>query len=85
MKFTPDKPDKPGQPEITDYDNKSVNLQWKKPQSDGGSPITHFIVQKKPKGKSDWEECGIVESLDGENDQISFQVKLYSSDLQTKS
>jgi len=42
-------PSPPKEPYITDFDNQSVTLRWSKPQSDGGRPITHYIVQKKDK------------------------------------
>lgn len=55
-----DEPDKPGTPEIADYDNESVTLKWEKPKSDGGAPITKYIIQKKDKFKPDWENAGEV-------------------------
>lgn len=42
-------PSQPGEPQITDFDNKSVTLRWEKPKNDGGRPITHYIIQKKDK------------------------------------
>ena len=42
-------PSQPGEPEITDFDNKSVTLKWAKPKDDGGRPITHYVIQKKDK------------------------------------
>jgi len=42
-------PSQPGEPEITDFDNKSVTLKWAKPKDDGGRPISHYIIQKKDK------------------------------------
>lgn len=42
-------PSQPGEPKITDFDNKSVTLKWDKPKDDGGRPITHYIIQKKDK------------------------------------
>ena len=32
---------------IVDFDEQSVTLRWNKPHSDGGKPITHYIIQKK--------------------------------------
>ncbi|XP_065220483.1 twitchin isoform X27 [Planococcus citri] len=52
-----DEPGKPGTPEIIDYDNKSVKLKWKAPDSDGGRPITHYLVEMKDKFSTDWTEC----------------------------
>jgi len=42
-------PSAPGEPKIVDFDNKSVTLRWEKPKSDGGRPISHYIIQKKDK------------------------------------
>ena len=32
---------------IVDFDENSVTLRWNKPSTDGGRPITHYIIQKK--------------------------------------
>lgn len=42
-------PDKPSKPDIVDYDKDMVELEWRPPLSDGGSPITGYIVEKKEK------------------------------------
>jgi len=42
-------PGPPGEPKITDFDNKSVTLRWSKPKDTGGRPISHYIIQKKDK------------------------------------
>lgn len=52
-----DEPSKPGTPEIVDYDNKSVDLKWTKPSSDGGAPIEKYIIEKKDRYKPDWEKA----------------------------
>jgi hypothetical protein len=31
-------------------------LNWEKPKSDGGAPITGYVVEKKEKRISTWEE-----------------------------
>lgn len=51
-----DPPSPPSQPVIDDYDNKSVTLKWKRPPSDGGRPITHYIVEVKDKFSPTWNE-----------------------------
>lgn len=48
-----DKPSQPGTPEITDYDEESTSFRWAPSQSDGGNPISHYIIQTKINGK-DW-------------------------------
>jgi len=57
-------PGPPGLPEITDFDETSVQLKWDKPLRDGGAPITGYIIEMRPKGSPDWKECGKV---DGNN------------------
>lgn len=57
-----DEPGEPGKPDIIDYDNKSVTLKWKKPESDGGRPILHYLVEMKDKFSSDWTE--VTKTLD---------------------
>lgn len=56
-----DEPDKPGVPEITDYDKDFVELKWEKPENDGGSPITGYIIEKRDKFNPNWEKCAEVD------------------------
>lgn len=49
-----DEPDAPGKPAIKDWDKDHVDLEWKAPKSDGGSPILEYIIQKKEKGSPYW-------------------------------
>lgn len=49
-----DEPDAPGRPTIADWDRTRVDLEWKPPKNDGGSPITGYIIQKKEKGSPFW-------------------------------
>ncbi|KAF0299363.1 Twitchin [Amphibalanus amphitrite] len=51
-----DEPGKPGTPEITDYDRDFVDLKWKPPESDGGSPIQEYIVQRRDKLNPKWDD-----------------------------
>lgn len=37
----------PGTPEITDFDQESVDLKWTAPKSDGGAKIEKYIIEKK--------------------------------------
>lgn len=49
-----DTADKPGTPEITDWDKDHVDLKWTPPLNDGGAPIEKYVIEKKtPTG--DWE------------------------------
>ncbi|PAV56317.1 hypothetical protein WR25_15732 isoform E [Diploscapter pachys] len=53
-------PGKPGTPDVTDWDADRVNLEWTPPESDGGAPITQYVIEKKGKHGRDWQECGKV-------------------------
>ncbi|KRF85408.1 twitchin isoform X27 [Drosophila virilis] len=52
-----DEPNKPGTPEVIDYDNQSISLKWTPPKNDGGAPIQKYIIEKKDKNKPDWEKA----------------------------
>lgn len=51
-----DIPGKPGVPELEDWDVDRVDLKWQRPKSDGGAPITGYIIEKKEKFSSSWDE-----------------------------
>ena len=42
-------PSKPGRPTVTDFDSDWAELEWRKPDVDGGSPISGYIIEKKDK------------------------------------
>ena len=52
-----DEPSAPGKPQITDWDKDRIDLAWSRSLSDGGSPITGYIVQKKEKGNPYWSDA----------------------------
>ena len=47
-KFTVPLP--PGPPEVTDWSERHMRLEWKEPIDDGGAPITGYHVEAR------WEE-----------------------------
>lgn len=57
-------PDQAGKPEITDFDEKSVKLKFKPPRSDGGAPVTHYIIEAKDKSlpSAGWREIAVTDS-----------------------
>lgn len=57
-----DEPGPPGKPDIIDYDNKSVTLKWAPPDTDGGRPITHYVIEMKDKFSPDWNEVAKTEN-----------------------
>jgi len=38
-----------------DYDKDRAEIKWTPPKSDGGSPLTKYVVEKKMKGGM-WEK-----------------------------
>ena len=44
-----DVPAAPGRPDITSVDKTEMELTWSVPESDGGSPITGYTIEKKEK------------------------------------
>ena len=53
-----DEPGAPGTPEATDWDKDHVDLRWTPPASDGGSPITGYVIEKREKGSTRWTKAG---------------------------
>ncbi|XP_022091183.1 twitchin-like isoform X3 [Acanthaster planci] len=51
-----DEPGAPGVPEVVDYDNDFVDLEWAEPENDGGAEIEGYVVEKKEKTSSRWTE-----------------------------
>lgn len=49
-----DEPEKPGTPEIVDWDKDHADLEWTPPAADGGAPVEKYVVEKKGK-HGDWE------------------------------
>lgn len=51
-----DPPKKPGRPEPKNWDKDFVDLEWRKPTSDGGAPIEKYIVQARDKDGRAWAD-----------------------------
>ena len=68
---------------MKDYDKNWCLLTFKAPESDGGQPITHYIVEKKDKYSSKWIkhmetkspkcEAKVTDLIEGQ--QYNFRVK----------
>lgn len=58
----------PGRPEgpleVMDIYADRCALMWDKPKEDGGSPITHYIVEKLDMEKGEWEKVCDTEDME---------------------
>lgn len=77
-----DKPEPPQNLEANSSNETTVNLSWKAPKDDGGSPITHYLVEKREANKRSWTQAGkIMKELNfsvtnlSEGQNYVFQVK----------
>lgn len=42
---------------------ESVALAWAKPEQDGGSRVTGYLVEALEKGQEKWVKCGFTKSV----------------------
>lgn len=54
----------PGKVVLVDVTRHTVTLSWEKPDHDGGSKITNYIVEMQPKGDEKWAVCSEVKALE---------------------
>ena len=49
----------PSQPDVTEYNERSMTLKWKAPIDDGGMPITAYNIEAKTTAGGEWQiwEC----------------------------
>ena len=64
-----DKPDAPGKPSVTDVNAESATVTWTAPYSDGGAPITGYILEKKESSSTYWSKVTITSP-----EELSFRV-----------
>ena len=57
-----DRPSKPLQLEIVEVQRESISISWQKPEDDGGSPITGYIIEKRDAKKTSWSSAGKVKA-----------------------
>ncbi len=59
--------DRPAPPEgplkLSGITNTSCNLAWGESPDNGGSPITHYLVEKMDMSRGSWIECQITTEL----------------------
>ena len=54
------RPSPPGVPEVTSVGGDFVNLSWTKPESDGGSRIQGYVVERRETGSTHWQRCNVA-------------------------
>lgn len=54
-KYFTDPPSAPGVPAVTEVGGDFVNLQWDKPESDGGSRIQGYWIEKRESAAQAWQ------------------------------
>ena len=59
--FVLDKPSAPEGPlEISNVTLDAASLSWKQPKSDGGSPLTKYIIEFRDTRRAHWSKAGEV-------------------------
>lgn len=53
-----DVPDAVEKPVVVDWDKERIDIEWKPPANNGGSPVKTYIIEKKEKGSGFWNEAG---------------------------
>lgn len=48
---------------MTEVTKESVTLAWAKPEQDGGSRITGYLVEALEKGQEKWVKCGMTKFI----------------------
>ncbi|XP_033628855.1 titin-like, partial [Asterias rubens] len=52
-----DVPKAPSKPEVSAVDSKQITISWSPPESDGGSPVTGYIIEKKETSSTRWTKA----------------------------
>lgn len=58
-----DPPSAPGKPKVLEIGGDFVNLSWEKPESDGGSRIQGYWIDKREVGGQAWQRVNVAISL----------------------
>lgn len=48
---------------VTEVTKESVTLAWAKPEQDGGSRITGYLIEALEKGQEKWVKCGVTKFI----------------------
>ena len=70
LSLSVDVPSAPGKPKVSDIDATHMTITWTKPESDGGSPIIGYFVEKKEPSSTRWARINSTPVKD-----MTFKVK----------
>ena len=63
----PDKPDKPGAPlDVVEIHKEGCKVKWKKPNDDGGLPLTGYVVEQMDAATRRWVTAKFVDPNNNE-------------------
>jgi len=57
-----DKPTAPRELRAADRNKDSITLAWKSPESDGGSPVLSYVVERREGTRATWSKIGDASS-----------------------
>ena len=63
-----DVPSQCGRPNILDWTPTFVDISWAAPASDGGAPLSEFILEMKETTMRDWAENCVIKLVDIESE-----------------
>lgn len=46
---------------MTDTGSGMIKIAWESPDSDGGSPITQYVIETRPSGSGNYSRAGTVD------------------------
>lgn len=59
--FVSDKPSPPlGPAETTESSATCVEFRWRPPKDDGGSPVSHYVMERQQVGRNTWKKMGEI-------------------------
>lgn len=56
--FLTEVPDPPSQPVVKEVYKDTALIAWNPPESDGGQPVTNYVVERKETLGKRWARCG---------------------------
>ena len=64
MSYSADPPSNPRNLAVTETGDCRISVKWDEPDTDGGSPVTGYIVETKPVGSTKYTRAGKVKATE---------------------